>query len=141
MRRPKNHQCGFTLLELLVVFTLLALLLSIAAPRYLSTLDKARETAREQNMATIRDAIDKHKADVGIYPNNLGDLVLRKYLRKVPVDPVSQSDQWTPIADPAGGTGVFDIEPPADEGTLLPTSEATVQAEPRTNLPSQKPTP
>lgn len=138
---PEKHQGGFTLLELLVVFTLLALLLSIAAPRYLSTLDKARETAREQNMATIRDAIDKHKADVGTYPNNLGDLVLRKYLRKVPVDPVTQSDQWIPIADPAGGTGVFDIEPPAQGVSLLPAAETAVQAEPPTNLPPQKLTP
>ena len=66
---------GFTLIELLVVFTLLALLLSIATPRYLSTVDNSREKVRLQNLATLRDALDKFKADQGRYPNELAELV------------------------------------------------------------------
>ncbi|MDB5870670.1 MAG: gspH [Ramlibacter sp.] len=114
---------GFTLIELLVVFSLLALLLSIAVPRYLNATETAREKVRAQNMATLRDALDKFRADQGRYPTELGELVQKQYLRAVPLDPVSGSNNWTPMAHPAGAEpGVYDIAPPlpatvAGEGT------------------------
>lgn len=108
---------GFTLIELLVVFTLLALLLSIAVPRYLSTVDNSREKVRQQNMATIRDALDKFKADQGRYPNELGELVAKQYLRMIPQDPVSGTQAWVPVAHPTGlETGVYDVAPPQTAG-------------------------
>src|SRR4051812_5757347 len=79
--RPPRMRRGFTLIELLVVFTLVALLLTIAVPRYLTTTETAREKVRAQNMATLRDAIDKFKADQGRYPTELADLVGKQYLR------------------------------------------------------------
>lgn len=116
---------GFTLIELLVVFTLLALLLSLAVPRYLSTVDSSREKVRQQNLATIRDALDKFKADQGRYPSDLTELVSRQYLRAVPQDPVTETQAWVPLAHPGGQeSGVYDVAPPRADGQL-PSSAAT----------------
>ena len=105
---------GFTLIELLVVFTLLALLLSIAAPRYLATVDNSRDKVRQQNLATLRDALDKFKADQGRYPNELGELVAKQYLRAIPTDPVTSTQAWVPLTHPTGlEQGVYDVAPPA----------------------------
>ena len=115
---------GFTLIELLVVFTLLALLLSIAVPRYLNTTDTAREKVRAQNMATLRDALDKFKADQGRYPLELAELVQKQYLRSLPSDPVSGSTSWTPMPHPAGiEPGIYDVSPPAAQ----PPADAAAQ--------------
>lgn len=109
---------GFTLIELLVVFSLLALLLSIAVPRYLSVTGMSREKVRSQNIATIRDALDKYKADQGSYPSKLEDLVIKQYLRNIPLDPVSGSNNWTLIGDPQDpSSGVYDVAIPVQETT------------------------
>jgi general secretion pathway protein G len=113
MDTRKSGHSGFTLLELLVVFTLLALLLTIAVPRYMQTAENSRDKAREQNIATLRDALDKFKADKGRFPATLDELVSTKYLRKIPVDPVSGSTQWVVVQDATGAeSGVSDVEPP-----------------------------
>jgi general secretion pathway protein G len=113
MAFPKKTLNGFTLIELLVVFTLLALLLSIAVPRYLATADSAKEKVRAQNLATLRDALDKFKADQGRYPTQLTELVQRQYLRSLPQDPVSGSDTWIALPHPAGlEPGIYDVSPP-----------------------------
>lgn len=105
---------GFTLIEMLVVMTLIALLLTLAAPRYFSALDNGRLNVQRQNVATIRDAIDKFFGDQGRYPESLDELVARRYLRQVPIDPVSEASNWVVIApqDPALGA-VFDVQPAA----------------------------
>ena len=108
-----SSETGFTLVELLVVFSMLALLLSIAAPRYLRSLDDSKVKVQAQNMATIRDALDKFKADQGRYPAELPELVAKKYLRQVPVDPVTGSAAWAVTAHPQGEPGVYDVQPPA----------------------------
>jgi general secretion pathway protein G len=103
---------GFTLIELLVTMAIIALLLSLAAPRYFSSIDKAKETVLRENLHQIRDAIDKFHADRGRYPLSLGDLVTEKYLRKLPLDPVSDSENsWitVPPSDPQKG-GVYDVK-------------------------------
>jgi len=104
---------GFTLIELLVVLTALALLLGLAVPRYVEHVDRARETVLRQNLAALRDAIDKFNADRGRYPAELAELARERYLREVPHDPLTdRSDTWTIVAPPAGGatTGqVYDV--------------------------------
>lgn len=111
---------GFTLIELLVVFTLLALLLSLAVPRYLSTVESSREKVRQQNLATIRDALDKFKADQGRFPNDLAELVSRQYLRAIPQDPVTETQAWVTLTQPGGQeSGVYDVAPPRSEGTQM----------------------
>jgi general secretion pathway protein G len=102
---------GFTLIELLVVMTIVALLLAIAAPRYLGSLDKSKETALRQTLSVMRDALDKFYGDTGKYPDSLDTLVSRRYLRSLPVDPMTGSNgTWTTVApdDPEKGR-IYDV--------------------------------
>lgn len=90
-----NETSAFTLIELLVVLAIVAVLLTIAVPRYFSSVDRAKETVLVENLRTTRDAIDKFFSDTGRYPNALDELVQRSYLRTVPHDPVTDSaDTW-----------------------------------------------
>jgi len=107
-----GHRHGFTLIELLVVMAIVGLLLTLAVPRYFGGVDRAKETALRENLHQMRDALDKHYADNARYPDALDDLVSKKYLRKIPVDPVTDSDKtWTvvPPADAQKG-GVYDVK-------------------------------
>jgi general secretion pathway protein G len=102
---------GFTLIELLVVLAALALLLGLAVPRYVEHVDRARETVLRQNLASLRDAIDKFNADRGRYPLELGELARERYLREVPRDPFTdRADTWV-VAPPAQGAEgqVYDV--------------------------------
>ena len=102
---------GFTLIELLVVMAIIATLLSIATPRYFAHLDRAREAALRETLFVVRDAIDKFHADTGRYPAELDELVSRRYLRKLPVDPVSDStDSWSLVPAPGETAGVSDLK-------------------------------
>lgn len=111
---------GFTLIELLVVMAIIGTLLSLALPRYFHSVDKAREATLQSDLNVMRDAIDKFYGDTGKYPSSLEDLVAKKYLRKIPPDPITDSDQtWVivPPEDPAAG-GVYDVRSGA-EGKAL----------------------
>ena len=115
----KALRCGFTLIELLVVLAIVATLLSIAAPRYLRSVDDAREAALKSNLTQLREAIDHFHADRGSYPQVLADLVEKRYLRSIPVDPVTESAQtWKLLPAPgAEDTGaIYDVRSGA-EGT------------------------
>jgi general secretion pathway protein G len=88
-----SDQCrrGFTLIELLVVLAIVALLATLAMPRYFQSIDTAKETILADNLRTTREVIDKFYGDTGRYPNSLGELVEKKYLRALPVDPILDS--------------------------------------------------
>lgn len=103
---------GFTLIELLVVMAVIGMLLSLSVPRYFRNIDKAKESVLRQDLAQMRDAIDKHYGDLNIYPDSLEDLVSKKYLRKIPVDPITErSDTWIIIPPEKKEAGnVFDIK-------------------------------
>jgi general secretion pathway protein G len=102
---------GFTIIELLVVLTVLALLLTVAAPRYLQHVESAKEAALRENLHAMRDAIDKFYADRGAYPAALDDLVEHRYLRALPVDPLTQrADSWLLVAPKGTSRGVFDVK-------------------------------
>jgi general secretion pathway protein G len=108
---------GFTLIELMVVMAIIATLLTIVTPRYFDHLARAREAALRETLAVTRDAIDKFHADTGSYPKDLEELVTRRYLRRVPVDPVSESvESWILESPPQGGTGVYDLRSGATDG-------------------------
>lgn len=117
---PASRRSGFTIVELLVVMAIIALLMSIAVPRYFHSTDKAREAVLKQNLLQMRDAIDKFYGDRGRYPASLEDLVDRKYLRRIPPDPITDSAAtWQVVAPQEAGIGmVFDVKSGAD-GTAL----------------------
>lgn len=98
---------AFTLIELLVVMAIIATLLSLVAPRYFRSVDKAKETALQTNLKVMRDAIDKFHADARRHPASLEELVARRYLREIPLDPVTERrDTWHLLgADARGGAG------------------------------------
>jgi general secretion pathway protein G len=112
MRRGRDmRRRGFTLIELLVVLAIIASLLSVATLRYFASLDRARETALKQDLYTMREAIQKYNADKGRYPESLGALVADKYLRSVPVDPVTDSATTWVVVPPKGEDpkGIADV--------------------------------
>lgn len=113
--RPK----GFTLVELLVVMTIIATLLMIAVPRYHRSLEQAREVTLRQDLSVMRDAIDKFLADRGTYPQSLEDLVEGRYLRSIPVDPYTKTaDSWTMVqSEDEELTGVRDVHSGAEGAT------------------------
>ncbi|GAB7128618.1 prepilin-type N-terminal cleavage/methylation domain-containing protein [Silvimonas sp. JCM 19000] len=110
----RNLRRGFTLIELLVVLAIMASLLTLVVPRYFQQTDRAQETVLRHNLIAMRDAIDKFDADTGRYPDNLDELVSKKYLREVPLDPITgKRDSWV-ISAPENGTGVYDVKSGAD---------------------------
>ncbi|HKB61109.1 MAG TPA: prepilin-type N-terminal cleavage/methylation domain-containing protein [Gallionellaceae bacterium] len=112
MKMLEHRKNGFTLIELLVAMTIVALLLSIVTPRYFHNVSKAEETVLKQDLSLMREAIDKYHADRGQYPDTLDDLVTKKYLRKIPVDPITQSSTTWVVVPPSGGDqgAVYDIK-------------------------------
>ncbi len=90
---------GFTLIELIVVMAIVALLVSIAAPRYFASVDRARETTLRSSLAALRHAIDRFAGDRGRYPDSLQELVDARYLRSVPDEPLTgRRDGWVVVA-------------------------------------------
>jgi general secretion pathway protein G len=109
---------GFTLIELLVVLAIVSTLLTLAVPRYFSSLQKSKEVVMRENLWIMRDALDKYFGDVGRYPDQLQDLATKKYLRAIPIDPLTETTTtWRviPPDDPEKG-GVYDVKSGA-EGT------------------------
>ena len=103
---------GFTLIELLVVLGIVALLLTLAVPRFFPSVDKTKETILLDNLRNTRAVIDQYHADTGRYPDSLEQLVEKKYLARVPVDPVTDSETtWIIVAPEADGEpgAVYDI--------------------------------
>ncbi|TXI26328.1 MAG: prepilin-type N-terminal cleavage/methylation domain-containing protein [Nitrosomonas sp.] len=116
MQRPS----GFTLIELLVVMAVIATLLSIVAPRYFNSIDRSREAVLRQNLSIMRDAIDKFYSDTGKYPLSLNQLVEERYIRAVPIDPMTESAQtWieVPPSDPEI-EGMYDVRSSSDRQAL-----------------------
>ncbi|MFO1206582.1 MAG: prepilin-type N-terminal cleavage/methylation domain-containing protein [Burkholderiales bacterium] len=129
MARARRTGRGFTLIELLVVMAIVALLLTLAAPRYFQSVQRSREAVLKQDLHLMRDAIDKHYADTGKYPATLDELVTKKYLRRVPVDPITESaTTWVIVEPPSnkpGATteqqGVYDVRSGAEGKALTGT--------------------
>ena len=131
LRRYRNRERGFKLIELLVVISLIVLLASISMLMYRNSVQRGREAVLKEDLFRMRDAIDQHYADKGKYPASLEDLVTAGYLRKVPVDPMTQSaDTWQTVQaepDPANLTvepGIYNVRSGA-EGEALDGSKFT----------------
>jgi general secretion pathway protein G len=106
------RRSGFTLIELLVVLAIVATLLTLAVPRYFGSVDKSKEAVLKENLNQMREAISRYRADKGRYPESLDTLASDRYLRSVPLDPITDSrSTWLVLAPPdAQKNGVFDVK-------------------------------
>ena len=122
----QNPSCrGFTLIEILIVITLLVVLATVGMPTYQNSARRAREATLKEDLFRMRDAIDQYYADKTKYPQALADLVSEGYLREVPKDPITDSrDTWTTVAaepdanNPAAEPGVYDVKSGSEETSM-----------------------
>lgn len=117
MFAPKSRsRSGFTLIELIVVLTIVSLMLSIVVPKYFHSIDKAKESMLRQNLSSMRETIDKFYGDLGRYPDSLDEMVQRKYIRAVPIDPLTESTKtWRLVESENQELGViYDIHSGSD---------------------------
>ena len=128
--RPRSRQSGFTLIELMVVMSIIVILAGVGLTLYGNSVTRAKEAVLKEDLYRIRDAIDQYYADKNKYPATLESLVSDKYLRAVPVDPFTQSaDTWQSVlSEPEAGTptdpGVFDIKSGSDQVAIDGTNYA-----------------
>ena len=122
---------GFTLIELMIVMSLIVILASIGLTLYTNSVIRAKESVLKEDLFRMRDAIDQYYADKGKYPVTLDSLVSEKYLRSIPVDPFTNSaDTWRSIQsepDPTNLTaepGVFDVRSGSDQKAIDGTNYA-----------------
>jgi general secretion pathway protein G len=125
------------MIELVVVMAMLGLLLALALPQYMAALDRGREQVLQQNLATMREAIDKFYGDRGRYPDKLDDLVTYRYLRAIPVDPFTETPTWVVMAPRESDKGgVIDIRSTGQDNNGQPRPDPAVPGSAR-----QVPTP
>lgn len=107
---------GFTLIELLVVLAIVSTLLMLVAPRYFHQVDASKEAVLRDNLRAVRDVIDKFHGDTGRYPETMEELVEKKYLRALPMDPFTESTAtWQLLPVPEGYQGtIYDIRSGAE---------------------------
>jgi general secretion pathway protein G len=105
---------GFTLLELMIVISIIIILAAVALPQYQKTIMHARETVLRDDLFRMRSLLDQYGADKGKLPQSLDDLVTAGYMREVPTDPITEQKDWNIITgeDPystEGGSGISDV--------------------------------
>jgi prepilin-type N-terminal cleavage/methylation domain-containing protein len=112
----RGSRRAFTLIELLVVMAIIATLLTLAAPRYFRSLQRSREAVLRQDLAALRESIDRFHGDTGAWPPSLAALVERRYLRAIPVDPVARTaDAWVAVrSEDPDDAGVKDVRSGAE---------------------------
>ncbi len=109
---------GFTLIELLLVLLLVALLASLVAPVVTGGIQRARESTLKEDLYALRRAIDDYYADTGAYPGELEELVKKRYLRRIPTDPLTEKrDTWVLVRsdEEKAGKGILDIRSGSQE--------------------------
>ena len=131
MSRRSTCAAGFTLIELMIVMAIITTLAGIGTALYTNSLTRSKEAVLREDLFRMRDAIDQYYADKNKYPPSLEALVSEKYLRAVPVDPITNSaDTWQTttaepdLGNPAGDVGIFDVKSGSDRTALDGTNYA-----------------
>ncbi len=121
IEQPKRFwEKGFTLIELMIVITIIGILATIALPTYQTATIRAKEAVLKENLFTLRNVIDQYYTDQGVYPESLEELVEKHYLRTIPLDPLTKlKDTWITIPPPeeegeGEATGIFDVHSGSD---------------------------
>jgi len=119
------RRLGYTLIELVIVMAIISILVSIAVPMYQKSLLRTKESLLKNNLFTLRTVIDEYTFDKQKAPQTLQDLVNEGYLRAVPLDPMTGSDQtWRIVMDDALSSvdqtqpGIFDVRSGSDQKSL-----------------------
>ncbi len=117
LARRSRGDAGFTLMELLIVITLIMILAGIAVVQYQNSVKRGQEVVLKTNLTHMRDAIDQYYADKGRYPASLDTLVTDRYMREVPTDPITRAkDTWVIVpaeadpSNPSAGPGIYDVK-------------------------------
>jgi general secretion pathway protein G len=123
--RTRTGRSGFTMIELMIVMTVITILVSVAVPFYQKSIIRSKESVLRNNLFTLRTVIDEFTMDKGKAPQTLQDLVSEGYLRSVPVDPLTGSDQdWKVVMEDAmtsvsqSEPGIFDVRSGSDKTSL-----------------------
>jgi general secretion pathway protein G len=116
---------GFTLIELIIVITLVGILVGLALPNYQNAVKKGKEAVLRENLYQIRKLIQQYYGDKSKYPASLQTLVDEKYLFKIPVDPITGKPEWTEIREEPTAE---EIEPGAEFGIVDVRSTSTLKA-------------
>jgi general secretion pathway protein G len=123
-RRGRVSRAGFTLIELMIVITIILILIGIAVGRYDKSVQKANEAVLKNNLQTIRTSIDNYTLDKQAAPQSIDDLVQAGYLRSVPTDPMTRAKDWVPQYDTVvlspeqTSTGMVDVH--SNSGRVSP---------------------
>lgn len=117
LRAPDD---GFTLIELMIVITIMLILVSIAAMRYDRSVTRSKEAALHQDLSVMREAIEQYTLDKEQAPQSLDDLVTAEYLRQIPVDPITGARDWTVttsdvlLSPEQSSSGISDVHSSSD---------------------------
>jgi general secretion pathway protein G len=122
---------GFTLIEMLIVMTLIVVLASVGLIAYQSSVRRGREAVLKEDLYRMRDAIDQYYADKGKYPTDLNELVTASYLRRIPVDPMTNSaETWQAVQaepdpnNPTAEPGINDVKSGSEAAAIDGTNYA-----------------
>jgi len=124
-RKMRRRESGFTMVELMIVMAIIVILISIAIPQYQKSIIRAKESVLQNNLHTLREVIDEYTYDKKKAPQSLDDLVSAGYLREIPMDPITNSNQtWKVIMEDAlqsvdqTDPGIFDVKSGSDKSGL-----------------------
>lgn len=115
-----RNQKGFTLIEMMIVLAIMSILATIATPNMQRYIVRAREASLRETLFVFRDVIDQHYSDQGKYPGSLQELVKMKYIRSIPIDPITGSSSTWIVTPPEGEEkgGVYDVHSGSDRVSL-----------------------